>query len=332
MKKMFVSLVLLTLLTATALPTLAGELAGERAAPRWRQVFPPISPPVRADHAMAYDTARGVAVLFGGYSNGVELNDTWEWISQTRTWVERQPAHRPPVHYGHAMAYDAARGVTVLFGGLGDNVVYLNDTWIWDGNDWTQVFSATAPAARWLHAMAYDAQREVTVLFGGEGWPATALSDTWEWNGLDWSQQMVVGPSVRYGHAMAYDTQRNVVVLFGGDDSWGWGTYFNDTWERAGNGDWVEAVPVRRPPVRQRMAATYFVVGQQTVIFGGLGSTSNRDDTWVWDGQNWRTKTFSPRPLARGATAMTYDPNLGSALLFGGANYGVSLNDTWLFR
>ncbi|MEW5988762.1 MAG: kelch repeat-containing protein [Chloroflexota bacterium] len=331
MRKLFVPFVVLTLLLITAIPTLAGSYI-DIAAPRWRQVFPPISPPVRADHAMAYDTARGVAVLFGGYVDGFELNDTWEWISQTREWVERQPAHRPPARYGHAMVYDAARGVTVLFGGVGDYFVYLNDTWIWDGNDWTPVFPNTAPDGRWLHAMAYDTQLQAAVLFGGQAYPSTNRGDTWQWDGTAWTQQAIAGPSERYGHAMTYDTQRDVVVLFGGDDGWGWGTYFNDTWEWTGSGDWAEILPTRRPPVRKRFAAAYLATGQQIAIFGGAGSSNDLDDTWVWDGQNWRTKTFNPRPPARGAHAMVYDPVLGGLLLFGGASSGIGFNDTWLFK
>ena len=40
------------------------------------------------------------------------------------------------------MAYDAARGVTVLFGGY-DGANYLGDTWEWNGTSWTQVGTVT---------------------------------------------------------------------------------------------------------------------------------------------------------------------------------------------
>jgi hypothetical protein len=35
------------------------------------------------------------------------------------------------------MAYDAAAGTVVMFGGDGLNGA-LNDTWTWNGSDWTQ--------------------------------------------------------------------------------------------------------------------------------------------------------------------------------------------------
>lgn len=101
MKRVFVPFVLSILLFVTALPVLAGS--GLAAPPRrWRPVYPPVSPPPRTDHAMAYDTKRGVAVLFGGTAEGVEFNDTWEWESRARTWVERKTEHQPEGRYGHA--------------------------------------------------------------------------------------------------------------------------------------------------------------------------------------------------------------------------------------
>jgi hypothetical protein len=51
------------------------------------------------------------------------------------------------------MAYDAARGQVVLFGGY-DGSGYLNDTWVWDGTNWVQKFPATVPRlARARHGL-----------------------------------------------------------------------------------------------------------------------------------------------------------------------------------
>ena len=84
------------------------------------------------------------------------------------------------------MAYDAARGVTILFGGS----VNDGDTREWDGVRWAQVAAEDdgGPSARYYHAMAYDSERGVTVLFGGAG-PAgpSGLGDTWEWDGVRWA-------------------------------------------------------------------------------------------------------------------------------------------------
>ena len=84
---------------------------------RWIKKTPPNAPSPRRLHAMVYDSARQVVVLFGGIdlSRVVGLNDTWEYDGTT--WTQRTPATAPSARYGHAMAYDSTRQVTVLFGG-----------------------------------------------------------------------------------------------------------------------------------------------------------------------------------------------------------------------
>jgi len=81
---------------------------------------------------MAYDSARGVTVLFGGNDGSYPYynykGDTWEWDGTT--WTPRSLTGPSP-RAGHAMAYDDARGVTMLFGGFFDPAPYsfLGDTW-----------------------------------------------------------------------------------------------------------------------------------------------------------------------------------------------------------
>src|ERR1041384_7179735 len=59
----------------------------------------------RGGHAMAFDSARGVTVLFGGFTGG-ESGETWEWDGAT--WMERTTGGPSP-RSGHAMVYDTAR-------------------------------------------------------------------------------------------------------------------------------------------------------------------------------------------------------------------------------
>lgn len=105
---------------------------------------------------LAYDTNRGVAVLFAC--------DTWEWDGVS--WQQKTTTG-PPCRNQAAMSYDSARGVVVLFGGEFGPTDY-QDTWEWDGNVWLQRASG-GPAARVEHSMAYDPVRGVTVLYGGIG-------------------------------------------------------------------------------------------------------------------------------------------------------------------
>src|SRR5207248_2422650 len=112
-------------------------------------------PSPRYGHAMAYDIARGVTVLFGGYyydSSPHYLGDTWEWNGSP--WTQRASSG-PPARFAPARASDAARGVSVLFGGS-SGFTYYGDTWEWNGGTWTQLASS-GPPARSVLAMVCDA-------------------------------------------------------------------------------------------------------------------------------------------------------------------------------
>jgi hypothetical protein len=195
----------------------------------WTKQTPSQSPSAREGESMAFDSARGVGVMFSGDMNGFLPQDTWEWDGTN--WTVRSPAASPSARTDAAMAYDSARMVTVLFGGTADNnsVHALNDTWEWDGTNWTEQTPANAPSPRTAHAMAYDSARSVAVLFGGIDEAGNPLNDTWEWDGTNWTQlSFVVSPPARFVHSMTFDSDRNVVVLFGGLNL---DTYFTDTWE-----------------------------------------------------------------------------------------------------
>ena len=84
------------------------------------------------------------------------------------------------------MAYDAARGEVVLFGGFGH--ARLGDTWTWDGTDWTKQHPAHSPDARQEMGMTWDDARGHVILFGG--FDGAALGDTWTWDGTDWSERV----------------------------------------------------------------------------------------------------------------------------------------------
>jgi hypothetical protein len=78
------------------------------------------------------------------------------------------------------MAYDIARGITVIYGGRGRGGAYRADTWEWDGARWVDVTSDEYPPGRSRHAMVYDSGREVSVMFGG--WNDEVIfGDTWEY-------------------------------------------------------------------------------------------------------------------------------------------------------
>src|SRR5215472_5213859 len=60
------------------------------------------------------------------------------------TWTKHAPAIHPPARAQAMMAYDAATGNVVLFGG-GNNRGGLSDTWTWNGSTWTKQNPAAHP-------------------------------------------------------------------------------------------------------------------------------------------------------------------------------------------
>src|SRR5262249_1345141 len=156
-----------------------------------------------------------------------------------------------------AMAFDAARARTLLFGGsaVGTPVRYA-DLYEYDGISWVQ--RNGAGPGRDASALAYDSVRGRAVLFGGTPFlypNALTLSDTGEWTGNAWLQAApAVSPPARRAHALAFDPVRIRVVLFGGVDANG--APLGDTWEWDGSA-WLQMSPLLSPPARAVHALAY---------------------------------------------------------------------------
>ncbi len=355
----------------------------------WTERTPTIRPEARHACAMAYDSLRGVTVLYGGIVNAstnASTETTWEW-NGTQWYRYTQPP-RPNARWGAAMAFDSARGVMVLHGGNGApfSATAPGETWEYDGALWTRRTYPAAPNNQAQHAMAYDAQRARTVLFGNKGtwewdgtdwlerFPATSPGSpsqlamaydakhgrtiahgglefsvrsarTWSWDGADWTGEPVTSPAQNTSFpGVGYDEARDRVVVFGGREvfSAGHGTPVtilnnNDTYEWDGE-RWRLMEPLVRPGPRSRLAMTYDPVRERTVVFGGRNDVINgnytdpHSDTWEYDGTTWTLVAAAGQgPSPRMDAAMEYDPATGTVLLFGGTdgNQVTNLGDTW---
>ena len=238
---------------------------------------------------MAYDSARGKVVLFGGYYydyNNLKsyyLSDTWEWDG--KNWIKMQLSTSPSARREHAMVYDSARRKVVLFGGFyydysGGKSYYFSDTWELDGKNWTQIHPITSPPYRWRHAMACDFGQGKVSMFGGLG-KGGLLSDTWEWDGKNWARiHLTKIPPARLAHTMAYDSVSGWMVLFGGNCV---GGYLGDTWGKRRH-NWVNFPFISSPSARYDHAMTYDSRMGYTLLFGGYGSFNGKQsylsDTW----------------------------------------------------
>jgi hypothetical protein len=158
--------------------------------PGWSTVAT-TGPTKRMYSAMAYDEARQVTVLFGGWAlinqSLVALNDTWEWNGATWTQIT---ASGPSARYGHGMCYDPVGGGVLLFGGSAPR--YSNDIWRFDGAACTLISDGAGiggssgipgPGGRRQFGLAYDASRSAMVLFGGTS--GGFANDTWLWGVFD---------------------------------------------------------------------------------------------------------------------------------------------------
>jgi cysteine-rich repeat protein len=238
----------------------------------------------RVGHDAVLDHHRGRIVVYGGtvVSSNLPTTDTGE-LGGAGWEISTSVVPNPGARIGHAMAYDAARRQTVLFGGADDH------TWLWDGATWTERITVGGPPDRVDAAMAYDAARGVVVMFGGNTLetPPVVLEDVWEWNGTTWTEihPEMPRPSRRSLHALAYDPIARHVVLFGGysnrfflDDTWSWN---GQTWKRFES--------VQNPTKRAFHGLAWDPTRQRLLLLGGVTPTGNGQatDVWEWDGADW---------------------------------------------
>jgi len=285
------------------------------------------------NHAFRYWVVNGVAGPVNQTSIGVGLAaattavaDFGTVIGMGTDWRDLTPASaiRPSPRYQHAMAYHAATGKVLLFGG-GNG---LADTWELDGDQWTQLAPTTAPPGRTEHAMAYDIQTPRTVMFGGRDAAGQRLADTWAYDGTDWSDmQPVTSPSPRYGHALAFDVARDVVLLFGGNVAGGaFGTLVADTWSFDGT-TWTLLAPATVPPALTGPSMVYDARRGVVVLVGSNGNL-NSLETWEWNGTDWTAMAPATVPPAR-TSDLVYDSLRGKVVLFSGQRLPSPLRDTW---
>jgi hypothetical protein len=226
------------------------------------------------------------------------------------------------------MAYDAGRGVTVMFGGE-TTAGTLGQTWEYDGWSWTQMpLLPTRPSARSDAAMAYDAGHRRIILFGGTTAGSAFDNETWAYDGMSWTL-VASGPSAppgRSGAMLAYDATRDRIVLFGGLGGAG---DLADTWELSA-GTWSEVTPASSPTGRSHGALAYDAAHARIVLFGGVRSPSAPiGDTWSYDGTTWTDLQPGSAPSARADVRAVYDARRETVVVFGGRNDPVLYDDTW---
>lgn len=329
-------------------------------------------PQARTNNAMAYDSRRGVVVMFGGSGGGgtlttAPLSDTWE--HDGRRWRFRS-VDGPSPRYGCTMAYDARRGVTVLFGGLGGTLgmgeFEVGVVWEWDGATWTRRGFPNGPQGDEYVRSAYDAARGVVLV-----WPVRDAAGMYAYDGTGWTliPRQDVWP-IRESGTWVYDSHRQVVVV---PDSccgniWEWDgarwTFvaaqayysnavfaFDSLRQRVvamGMDQTAEWDGTRWTSFPQSLADRLNIFGAiafherrgVSIAFGGIGTPTSgfvpNDDTLVREGTTWRRQPPATRPPPTYNASMSFDSRRATSMLLGGtAVHGAAISamsDSWLLR
>ena len=240
-------------------------------------------PTARHEAALAWDEGRSRAVLYGGLSgafpNETVLSDTWEWDGTTWT---RKATTGPTQRVHQGMAYDPARGRTVLYGGFSlDGATELHDVWEWDGSSWTRVSGGPSDVlargaahdekAGAFYLIGYDASAGHVVL---DRWDGTALTRTGAAGpGCEPALRAVAGLGATRGGILSAGSCNQVHPF----ESWRWD---GAAWSR------VAGV---QPPERGNHAMAYDAERDRVVLFGGESLSGGADfgDTWEFDGTSW---------------------------------------------
>lgn len=337
----------------------------------WTQRNPPNKPSPRNSFSFSYDHVRGHMVMFGGAGNASWpfsrlLDETWHWYGTT--WQRANPATSPPARAGAAMAYDASRSRTVLFGG--SNSAWLADTWEYDGSTWQSVPATPRPAARQGAAMVFDPVTSQCLLTGGDDDLERPLRDTWAWDGSRWSLKHDAHQprAMLAGRPMAWaEPTGNRIVRFqahnGPPQTWTWDgswtthnvvqpparmsgrtatgpvyCYLYGGQRAAGialddlwgwDGSTWQLLAATGPAPGNRALLAYDVGRGELVLYIGLGNP-RRSETWIFDGSGWQQRQPLTSPPARSVSTMAHDPLRGITVLHGGW-FHSALHDTWIW-
>jgi hypothetical protein len=302
----------------------------------WSPAATTVSPSPRGGAAIAYDTALGSELLFGGTSaGGGVLGDTWTYGATGWVNVTSAGSSAPSARSGAVAWYDANLSAVVLYGGVGPTGAIDTDTWEFDGG-WSNVTSSVgvAPAARTGEAVAFDPASGEGVLFGGLNATGSVLADTWTFTPAGWTHLAITTPTGRTGASLAPDAAEPGLVLFGGTDCGG--SPCSDTW-RFSAGIWTLATPIGpSPPSRFGAAFGDDATYGAAFLFGGDSATTGlpRNDTWGWNGSAWSnvTSNVGPAPSPRAQTGLVPAPSgsgLWTAAGCAAAGCASAEQDTW---
>ena len=307
----------------------------------WTAIPTASAPSARAGFGFAYDPGIGKVVLFGGCVAGLffnlsctPANDTWTYSNGT--WTELHPVTAPSARVQPQMAYDAADGYLVLYGGGSGFPNYLayGDTWEFNGTDWVLLHPHVHPSPGAYGALTWDAAAGALVLFESgqvyHGGPF--LNNTWTFAAGQWTRVLTnSGPSPRGDEAFTYDPSAGSAILFGGNacsNATGLCPNNMDTWTYT-NGSWSNANPAVAPAARNSASFAYDPALGASVLFGGHLVETYYNDVWTYSGGVWTPLPSLTSPSPRMGAGLVWDAADREMVMFGGyLNAGWEYDET----
>jgi Galactose oxidase, central domain len=294
-----------------------------------------VSPPPTSYAAATFDATDEYVLMFGGNDvNGNAMATTWSFVHNNWTNLTGSIGPSPTARWASSMAYDAANGTVILFGGcLNPSCSALgDDTWSYAHDRWTNLSGALPvfPPPRGRAMMTYDASTGTVLLFGGIGVGGIYLNDLWGFKDGHWSPITTsVAPSIRGGSMMAYDPTANATILFGGND----GPYrFGDTWSLA-HGNWtnITATVGIGPTARWVGEMTYDAADGYLLLVNGYNAGTYFGDEWTFVDGRWSALSVPNGPAASYGGVLVYDPADRYVLYFSGVGANGVYTSTLIY-
>lgn len=305
-------------------------IVGRTATLAWTNLTGKFPGPALAEAGMAYDPAAHYVLLFGGFSGGKIVNETWAFNG--KTWHHLSLSVAPSPRRAPAMAYDPTDGYILLFGGAPSNNVGHSDTWAFANGTWTHLHPKTSPSGRAGASMVFDPAIGKIVMFGGTSNFACGCGvqgNEWLYSHGAWveARSRSIPTETLYTSGMSFDRTIGEAVVYGG---WNPGSgNVNTTFVLSGR-NWTTVATPAGLGQRQGSVMAFDPLRNETVLFGGDSSVYH-GDTWTFTAAGWSPVNISG-PGPRGYGNMVWDPALHGLLLYGGLSNSGVLDETWVLR
>lgn len=290
------------------------------------------------EHASAaLNTRTGHVLLFGGITDKGNSNELWHFDTHTHVWSKFpvKGNNSPKGRFTHVCMFDSVANQLLLFSGQGEEL--YNDVWAFQLADsaWHELFKdgnvPDVPFKRYGTATGFDPKTRQIINFAGFT-TSGRFDDTWAFSvdGQTWhNKSNSIFPLKRCLTSQALVPARRQMLVYAGqsngdlDDIWSLNL---DTYQ------WENLSPSTKPDARHFPSIAY-AKQDQLLMFGGYGGKV-LDDTWKFDlnQRQWAKLELAEHPSARYGHVMVYLPQYDAVWLFGGANGGNRLNDTWQLR